>query len=318
MIFLKIVIGLVCLFYGGEWLVTGAVNAARRLGISPLVIGITLVGFGTSTPELVTSLEAVLVNAPDIAIGNVVGSNIANILLILGVTALFYPITVHPDAMRRDGTAMCLATALFVVFAFTGIINRPAGFVFVCSLLAYVLYTCQAEKRNHDASAKMHKQEASAAEGDPLPLAKALGLTFIGIALTIAGAKVLVSGAVDLARLAGISEAVIGLTIVAVGTSLPELAAAISAGRKRQGDIVIGNVVGSNIYNILGILGITAMVRPLQISPQILSVDIWVMCAATLALIIFSVTNKEMSRKKGGALLAGYVFYMAYLAIITI
>lgn len=317
MIFLKIVVGLVCLFYGGEWLVNGAVNAARRLGVSPLVIGITLVGFGTSTPELVTSIEAALRGSHDIAIGNIVGSNIANILLILGLTALLYPLPVHRGALKRDGTTMCLAALMLVVFAFAGRIGPVAGAVFIAALIAYVIYTYFSEKKSRDDSTKMHKQEAAVAEGESLPLAKAVALAVVGIALTVVGAKVLVSGAIDLARLAGISEAVIGLTIVAVGTSLPELAASIAAGLKRQGDVVIGNIVGSNIYNILGILGVTAIVKPLTISEQILDVDIWVMCAATAAAIVFSLTGGKISRNEGIALLAGYVAYIAYLAIIS-
>lgn len=318
MIFLKIVIGLVCLFYGGEWLVNGAVNTARRMGVSPLVIGITLVGFGTSTPELVTSLEAAFAGSPDIAIGNVVGSNIANVLLILGSTALFYPLAVHRGALKRDGAMMCLATALLAGFAFAGVIGQTAGLVFMAALATYVLYTYLSERKAYDASAKMHRQEAEVAEGESQPLAKALGLAVAGIVLTIAGAKVLVSGAIDLARLANISEAVIGLTIVAVGTSLPELAASIAAGLKRQGDVVIGNILGSNIYNILGILGITATVKPLTISEQILGVDIWVMCAAAVAAIAFSLTDSKISRNEGAILLAGYVFYTGYLAITSI
>jgi cation:H+ antiporter len=292
---LYIAMGLVLLMSGGELLVRGSVGLARRFGVSPLLIGLTLVGFGTSTPELITSLQAALVGSPGIAVGNVVGSNIANILLILGLAAAIAPIACQPAAFYRDGSALAVATLACTAVALGGTLGRAAGAAFVVLLVAYVVFTYRRERHAPDAAAAMHIHEADLAE--PAPKAPLLALVFAlgGIALTIFGARLLVAGAIELAAGAGVSEAVIGLTVVAVGTSLPELATSITATLRRQSDIAVGNIVGSNIYNILGILGVTAVVQPLSMPPEILSLDLWVMVGVTALLILFVVTGWRLS-----------------------
>lgn len=309
---INIVLGLVLLFAGAELLVGGSVAVARRLGISPLLIGLTLVGFGTSTPELVTSLEAAFRGSPGIAVGNVVGSNIANILLILGVAALITPIATSPRAFRRDAVALLGSAILLAVAVLPGRIGPAVGVVFLSLLLAYIGVAYLGERRG---GAARPDDAADPASGTVRALPVALFLVAAGIAMTIAGAYLLVDGALDLAQTAGISETVVGLTIVAVGTSLPELATSVVAAFRRQGDIAFGNVLGSNIYNIFGILGVTALVHPLAIPSRIVQVDIWIMLAATILLIVFAVTGRRLSRGEGAAFLVIYAAYVAYLAI---
>lgn len=312
---LSLSLGLAFLFAGGELLVRGSVALARRLGVSPLLIGLTLVGFGTSTPELMTSIEAALIGSPGISIGNVVGSNTANILLILGLAALIAPIACEPRAFYRDAAAMAVAALACLGAALAGAIGRGAGVGFIALLLAYLVHTYRRERRSHDASAVLHEREAVLAEPGPHVLWLSLAFAVGGIALTIYGAHLLVGGAVALAGALGIEDTIVGLTIVAVGTSLPELVASVAASLRRQGDIALGNILGSNIYNALGILGATAIVQPLAVPAAILRFDIWVMLAATLLLIVFAITGRRLSRGEGAVFLAAYAGYLAALAI---
>ena len=314
MTFLLIAGGLVGLVAGGELLVRGAVSIAERLGVSPLMIGLTLVGFGTSTPELVTSIQAALAGSPGIAVGNVVGSNIANILLILGIAALLRPVATTAAAFRRDGTVLVLASLLGLWIVLAGSIGRGAGAAFVVLLLAYIVVTYLLERNDASPSAQLHKAEAELipvppSGSTPVALATLVG----GLVLTVLGARLLVDGAVDLARDLGVSETVIGLTIVAVGTSMPELVTSVMAARRGQSDVAFGNIVGSNIYNILGILGVTALVTPLAVPPEIARFDIWVMLAATAALVAAAVTGWRINRTEGALLLAAYCGYLGYL-----
>jgi len=310
-----ILAGFVLLLVGGESLVRGAVAAARRLGVSPLLIGLTLVGFGTSTPELVTSIDAALVGSPGIAIGNVVGSNIANILLILGLAAVLSPIVCRPKAFQRDGAALVGSAAIGAAAMLLGSLNRFAGVALVGLLLGYVVWTYLTE-RGHPGSdsAAAHAGEASAAEPGPTRLGTAVLFVAAGIAATVLGAHWLVRGAIGLAREAGISETLLGLTLVAVGTSLPELVTSVVATLRRQGDIAFGNIVGSNIYNILGVLGATALVQPIPVPPEVLRQDLWVMLGATALLVVFTVTGWRLARGEGGILMACYAGYIAVLA----
>lgn len=301
-----ILIGFVALLIGGEFLVRGAVAVAVRARISPLVIGLTLVGFGTSTPELLTSVQAALAGSPGIAMGNVVGSNIANILLILGVAALIAPIAVARDGFLRDGGVVLGASVLCLGLVLWGDLGRGAGTVLVLSLVAYLVWALR----------------TSAPEAADIPLTAmgvgpALLLALGGLALTLLGARFLVSGAVSIAATLGVSDAVIGLTIVAVGTSLPELVTSVVAARKGQGDLAFGNVVGSNIFNILGILGVTALVQPLAVPAQIAGFDIWVMLAATVLLIVMAVAGWRIGRAKGMILLAAYAAYLGALLVMA-
>lgn len=300
--FLLIVGGLLALIAGGELLVRGAVAIALRLNISPMIIGLTLVGFGTSTPELVTSVEAAFVGAPGIALGNVVGSNIANILLILGIAALLAPIAVGRQEFIRDGAMMIFATVLVTAAVMTGTIGRGMGGVFVASLAAYLVYLI-VSSRGEDADL----EEIHA------PVWQSVLFMVGGLAITIFGAKILVQGAVSVAAGLGVPEAVIGLTIVAVGTSMPELVTSIIAARKGQIDVALGNIIGSNIFNLLGIIGVTVLLKPLAVPPEILGFDIWVMGLATILLCVFAVTGWRISRREGAVFFVLYVAYISWL-----
>ncbi|MDJ1007588.1 MAG: calcium/sodium antiporter [Paracoccaceae bacterium] len=309
-----IVAGLVGLVVGGELLVRGAVSAARAFGISPLVIGLTLVGFGTSTPELVTSLQAALAGSPGIAFGNVVGSNIGNVLLILGIAAFVAPIVVNPAALKRDGAVMILATLLCLGAVLLGEVGRAAGVFLVAALVFYLTATLVVERRRRGSpSGALYEAESEAVPGPDHTMAVSLVLAASGLAITILGARLLVTGAVSAAGAVGLSEAVIGLTVVAIGTSMPELVTAIIAVRKGQGDVALGNVIGSNIFNILGILGLTAIVQPMSVPPEIIRLDIWMMAGTAVLLVLFARTHWQIGRAEGAGLLGLFGAYLAWL-----
>ncbi|EKV29170.1 Inner membrane protein YrbG [Caenispirillum salinarum AK4] len=318
MLYLSLIGGLVLLLVGGDVLVRGAVAVARKAGVSPLVIGLTLVGFGTSLPELVTSLQAAMMGSPAIAVGNVVGSNIANILLILGASALVVPVVCAIPGVRRDLLVMTLATAAAIGLVMLGAVPRWAGVVLIVALLGYTGLALVLDRRE-SATRALREGEVDAAEHLPPAKLGVIGgivLTVLGIAGVILGARLLVGAAVELAQAAGISEAVIGVTLVAVGTSLPELATSLVAAVRRQGDVALGNVVGSNVFNILGILGVTAAVSPIAVPEEIASRDIWVMAAATLALLAVALVGKRILNRMGGLLfLAAYAAYTAWLIL---
>ena len=311
---LSIVFGLVLLFAGAEFLVRGSVSVAQRLGVSPLMIGLTLVGFGTSTPELVTSLAAAFRESPGIAVGNVIGSNTANILLILGAAALVAPNACNPRALRRDAGVVLGSAILLAICILPGAIGPVIGSGFVGLLLAYLGLTYRRERRTGDAAAQLRETGVAPADPSSHALPSALLFAAGGVAATIGGAHLLVDGAITLAATAGISDTIVGLTVVAVGTSLPELSTSLVAALRGQGDIALGNVLGSNIYNILGILGVTAIVHPLTIPPEIVRLDIWVMLAATVLLIVFAVTGRRISRGEGAIFLGLYAAYTGSLA----
>ncbi|MFD3190757.1 calcium/sodium antiporter [Sedimentitalea sp. HM32M-2] len=307
-----LIAGFAGLVVGGDLLVRGAVVLARRLGISPMVIGLTLVGFGTSMPELVTSLQAALAGSPGIAVGNVVGSNTANILLIMGMAALIAPMAVQRAAFQRDGLFLVLATAACLAVVLSGSIGRAAGMALIAGLGVYMGLTLYLDR-----ASTVRQQGAGLDLAAPEPggsaVWRALGQFLAGLILTIVAARLLVAGAISLAAGLGVSEAVIGVSIVAVGTSMPELITSVVAARQRQADIAFGNVLGSNIFNILGILGVTAAVHPLTVPAQILALDIWVMTGATALLVAFAWSGWRISRGEGAAMLALYGLYLAWM-----
>ncbi len=313
MTLLYLALGLALLLGGGEALVRGAVAAAGRLGVSPVVAGLVLVGFGTSSPELVTSLTAALDGAPGIAVGNVVGSNICNILFILGVTAALFPVAVDGRAFARDGTVLALTTLAGLGILLTGAVPRAAGLVLVAALIGYVAYTYLAERRAHTPAEAVYAEEAAEKALPALGLWSGLGLALAGLLAVVAGADLLVDAAVTLARAAGVSEAVIGLTLVALGTSLPELATAVVAGLRRHTEVAFGNVVGSNIFNILFILGTTAVVQPIAVPTEIIRFDVWVMLAATALMLVVVRSGWQVTRREGWLLLAAYGVYLGVL-----
>jgi len=301
--------GLVLLALGGEGVVRGAVSLARRLGVSELVIGLTLVGFGTSTPELITSINAAFAGSPGIALGNVVGSNISNILLIFALVVMLKPVAVNPAAIARDGAVMIIATlALIGVAVGAGTVDFPAGALFVALLLAYIAVAFLAERRGGEAAA-LHEAEAQETGAAPDGVLVALLFALGGLAMLIVGADLLVDGAIDLARLAGVSETVIGLTIVAVGTSLPELVASLAAALRGRSDVAIGNIIGSNIYNIFGILGITALIVPVPVPADMIWRDWAALLLSAVLLLYHAWTGSRVSRIEGLSLFAVYVLY---------
>lgn len=306
-------LGLALLVVGGEVLVRGASSAARKLGVSPLLIGLTLVGFGTSTPELVTSLQAALAGSPGIAVGNVVGSNISNALLILGLTALIAPVAVDRRAFYRDGPVLALVTAAAVWVFLQGELSRLFGLIAVGILLTYIVLVWILERKRPDPEGERIEDAAQLKSGWRGSPWVALLLAAAGIGVTILGARFLVDGASSLARSYGVSDTIVGLTIVAVGTSAPELVTSVIAALRKQGDVALGNIVGSNLYNLLGILGVTAIVKPIPVPQQIIGVDVWVLAAATAAMILFALRGMKIFRLEGLALVAGYGAYMAWL-----
>lgn len=321
---LSLVGGLVLLVLGGEFLVRGAVRFAERMGLSPLLIGLTLVGFGTSTPELVTSVEAALEGSPGIAIGNIVGSNIANILLILGVSALIFPIAVSQSALKRDGVIMVGVALLLAVVSPLMVLGTFAGFVFVALLIAYLVYAYLQERSGMGGHTAAYERGEAAEElsdfkdqeharSAAADITIALLIAVAGLVAVVFGGGFLVDGAVKLAAAMGISETVIGLTIVAVGTSLPEMVTSVIAALKRHADVALGNVLGSNIYNVLGIGGVTALISPTAVPAEIIARDNLVMVGVSVLLLALAYTGYRIGRREGALLIAGYVGYVALI-----
>lgn len=306
--------GLALLYYGAEFLVKGGVSIANKFKISPLVIGLTLVAFATSAPELVVSIDASLKGAGDISIGNVVGSNICNIALILGVCAVITPLAVNIKLFTLDVPLMIGSAGLLAVFYyFTRGVNRIEGLIFLAGIIAYTTWSVYNSKRESKDNPDLVK-EAEAEIGADRNYAWGVALLFVagGLAALVGGAKLLVNAAVLLAQMLHVSDAVIGLTVVAVGTSLPELATSIVAALRGQKDIAIGNVVGSNIFNILAILGVAPLVAPIS-APGISWVDIGLMLFVSIILYPIMKTGSVISRREGGFLLAVYVGYTVWL-----
>ncbi|MEO6423622.1 MAG: calcium/sodium antiporter [Candidatus Nitrotoga sp.] len=307
---LYLLLGIALLAIGGEVLIRGALSIAERLGISPLLSGLVVVGFGTSMPEMVVSIDAVLSGQPDIAIGNVVGSNIANILLILGICAVITPLAVTPSALRRDAVVVIAASVLFVVLAWGNGLVKTDAVILLLTLSSYLAWAYWSERDNSAPSGVVHQAKAAEINLVPKSLLWSGGATIFGLVLLIAGSQVLLKGAVGVAEIMGVSEAVIGLTLVAIGTSLPELTVSVIAALRRHADVAVGNVLGSNIFNLLGILGVTALVQPLEVSGRIAAFDQWVMLGVALLLFVFLYTGCKLNRSEGGVLLIGYIAYV--------
>ncbi|GIU46434.1 calcium/sodium antiporter [Shewanella algidipiscicola] len=300
---LAIIGGFIILTAGAEALVRGASSVALKLGIAPLIIGLTIVAFGTSAPELAVSLKSALAGNPGIAIGNVIGSNIANIGLILGITALIRPIQVQTQMIKRDIPIMIGASLLFWGLINDGDVSLLDGALLTTLLVAYLGFS-YISSRGEGAS---DIPDSSLAH----PLLATL-LIAVGISMLIGGGMLFVDGAVTLAQQFGVSELIIGLTIVAIGTSMPELVTSVVAARKGESDIAIGNVVGSNLFNILGILGITALIHPIT-SGGLQIIDMSMMLALALILLPVAWTGMRIGRREGALLLVAYLCYLGYL-----
>ncbi len=312
------VLGLAALTLGAEWMVRGAARLSLTLGISPLVIGLTVVAFGTSAPELAVSAGAVLNGSGDLAVGNVVGSNIANVLLILGLSALIAPLAVHEQVIRQEIPIMIGASLLLVVLSLDGNLSVGEGALLFGLVIVYTTFLVVQSRR-----AGQETHEEFAAE---LPDTKSRWdghwsvqtlLVIGGLGLLVLGADWLVDAAVAVARALGVSDLVIGLTVVAVGTSLPEIATSLMAAWRGERDIAVGNVVGSNIFNIFACLGFSALISGagIVVSESARNFDLWVMLAVALACLPIAVTGREIARWEGGVFIAYYVAYTAYLVL---
>jgi cation:H+ antiporter len=302
--------GLALLYIGAEALVRGGSALALRLGIAPLIVGLTVVAFGTSTPEMVVSVGAALAGNSDISMGNIVGSNICNIGLILGLAAMIQPMKVQVQLVRFDVPIMIATSVVLVVLVADGGLDRIDGFMLCIAMATYMWFLIVGARKDRNAMAEAMTDTIHATS---IPMGRAILMVFVGLGLLVLGGKFFVDGAVSLAERFGISERVIGLTVVAVGTSMPELATSIVAAVKREADISIGNVVGSNIFNILWILGVTGLIRPIT-TAGFSMVDYAVMIGFAIALFPLARFGFELSRWKGALLLAGYVAYLTYLA----
>lgn len=295
--------GLVGLYFGAEWLLRGSIALAHKLAIPTLIVSLVIVGFGTSMPELLVSVRAGLAGSSDIALGNVVGSNTANILLIIAVCALIYPITQWDKGVKRDTYVMIAAAVLLLALAQFSTIGRLVGLIMVALILAYVVYAYINSKGSVEPATNEEVKHETLGSG--FMAALIVG----GLVALFIGAEFLVRGATNLARDFGVSEAVIGLTIVAVGTSLPELAAGIMSALRKHSDIMIGNIVGSNIFNILFILGVTSVIQPIAVAPRFSNFDIPVMLGVTIGFAFLLLSHLGVRRLTAGAMLVAYVGY---------
>ncbi len=313
---LLVAAGLGLLAGGGDVLIRGATALARRARVSPAVIGLTIVAMGTSLPELLVSLLAALDGRPDVAVGNVVGSNIFNVAVIAGLAAMLLPLDVHGNAVRLEWPFMFVASFVALLLVRDGALDRLEGGFLLTALVLFTFYVVRVALTQ----VRADEAQALAAEVEQLSRRRRLtgaafdvGMVALGLALLALGARGLIAGAVSIAQQAGVSERVIGLTIVAAGTSLPELATSTVAAARRQADIALANIIGSNIFNVLGILGITALVRPVPVAPAIVASDMWWMLAFSLVLLPMMARAMRISRAEGALLLGGYAVYLGLL-----
>ncbi len=312
MAYLEVVAGIVLLVVAGDFLVRGAVSLAQKAGVSTLVIGLTIVAFGTSAPELVVGVDAVLKGSPTLALGNVVGSNIANSLLVVGLPAIIAPMTCDAPRLGRNLMMMLGATLVFMWFAQSGSFTASNGFVLLALLGLFLAYSAKRAKKCPTELEGL--EEIEELEEHPIPYRKSWGMVIGGLIGLALGADLLVVGSIELARAFGVSEALIGLTLIALGTSLPELVTAMVAAIRGHCDVAVGNVVGSNIFNILAIMGVATQFGTIPVPESFLSVDLWVMLGASLLLIPFTKLRSQLGKFSGIVMVALYVGYMFHLA----
>lgn len=310
-----IISGLILLVWSADRLVEGASSLANHLGVPPLIIGITIIGFGTSAPEILVSIIAVLEGTPDIAIGNALGSNIANIGLILGVTACITPIPIAKGLLRREYPLLIIATALLAWCLFDGKLDQIDGLALVFTLIAILIYLVKSHRRNPDKN-RIEEELSDAIPGD-MTLMKAIIWIVMGLIILVVSSKLLVWGATYIAIALGVSELIIGLTVIALGTSLPELAASIASLKKGVPDLAIGNVIGSNLFNSLAVIGLPALMTDFSIDSDAISRDLPVVGGFTILLLCYSCCSaskvQSLSRFKGLSLLVCFVIYQLYL-----
>ncbi len=308
---LKFAGGLIGLYMGADLMVRSASQLARHLGVSALVIGLTFVAMGTSMPELLVGVVASVRGRGDIAVGNVVGSNIANIALILGIAALIRPIRVHMGLLVREVPIMIVASGLFYALALDGTLSRWDGLVLLAGFAAFTLYLIEGARRESPAIEREYQRFVPSGGAAVTHSA----LTVLGLVALLVGAHFVVNGAAEAARWLGISELAIGLTIVAVGTSLPELATAVAASIQEEGDILVGNVVGSNVFNVLAVLGAVPLARPVAVAPSVTALQAPVMLAVSVLLLPFVWHRLRLTRWEGGIFLIAYAAFIFFIAI---
>ena len=309
--YIQLVVGFVLLFIGGEALVRGSVSLARRLHVSPLLIGATVVAFGTSAPELVVTLQAALRGSYGIAFGNVIGSNVANLMLILGLSIAITPILVMRRVAARDSAVLIVATVLLVLFTSFGTMVAWQGALMLVLLGLYTCFSYWHERRLGGEKGIRHRQEAEERQHLPGPIWLALLASLLGLGAVTGGAHLMVGAATIIARGIGISETVIGITVVAVGTSLPELATTVVAAYRKHAEVALGNVLGSSVFNILAIMGIVTVVTPLPVPDEIMHVDIWILAGITGLVLAITLSGIRLGRPLGVFLLLGYAAFAA-------
>ncbi len=311
-------IGLAALYYGAEWLIKGASGLALRFGIRRMVVGLTVVALGTSMPEFLVNFMAAMWNEQDLALGNIVGSNICNIGLILGVSALIFPLRVRPATLRKEYPMMMLAMSLFFGMSLDGEINRLDGVIMVIGLLAFFVFLVL-DGRSHESKQEVAREraehETAPSAGAEHTLATKLLLLIGGILGLTLGARLMVMSAIQIAELMGISHLVIGVTVVAVGTSLPELAASALCAFRKEADLSLGNVLGSNLLNVLFVVGLVALIRPMKVEIDYVSIHFYVMLGFGLLLLPLAWTEYRISRLEGGMLLASFIGYLVYVSL---
>ena len=314
---LLFIAGLIALVAGAEAMVRGASRLALTLGISPLVVGLTIVAFGTSAPELAVAVGASIEGRTDIAMGNVVGSNIFNVLFILGLSALITPLVVHAQIIRQEVPIMIGASLLLLAFALDGRIGLSDAAMLTGLLIAYTVFLVVQSRRESQATQDEYGEEHVASTGWDRHWGVQLLLVIVGLGLLVLGSNWLVSAATSFARALGVSDLVIGLTIVAAGTSMPEVATSVMAAVRGQRDIAVGNVVGSSTFNLLGCIGIAGLVSAdgLPVASSLMNFDIWVMLATALACLPVFLSGREIARWEGGVFLAYYIAYTCYLIL---
>lgn len=309
-------VGLVMLFFGAEWLVRGSSDLALKLGISPLVVGLTVVAFGTSAPELLASLNANLREPPKggLALGNVIGSNICNIGLVLGLTALLRPLVVDRQVVMRDSPILLLCSLVFVFFLTDGVVQQWEGAVFVMGIVAYTAISLMIAKRSGSTVGdEISEDDALAArKGGAKMIALSMGLVVAGLLVLVTGADLLVDSGVKIAESFGVPEAIIGLTLIAFGTSLPELATSVAAVRKGEVDLIVGNAIGSCVFNLMAVVGVTAAVSPI-VQEGMKTSDLLMMLGITVAILVLPLSGKRLTRWHGGLLFGAYSIYSVYL-----
>lgn len=319
MTFIYFIVGLALLVIGAELLVRGASRLALAVGVSPLVIGLTVVAYGTSAPEVAVSVSAAFGGQADIAVGNVVGSNIFNVLFILGVSALIVPLVVNRQIIRQEVPIMIGVSSMFIALGWDGRIGPFEAALFLFLLLAYTTFLVVQSRREIKAGSVGQSGEVPlATDGWASSRLVQVGMVIAGLVCLVAGARLLVSASVAFAQALGVSDLVIGLTIVAAGTSLPEVATSITAAIKGERDIAVGNVIGSNTFNILGALGLSGVAAGtggLGVAPSVMAFDIWIMLATAVACIPIFLTGREIARWEGAVFVAYYVFYVTYLIL---